>query len=110
MTNNVIKFPTEERTRKRIKMQMNELIASMDEVYAEIDDNMAALCELEDKVSKIEQDYNVVLKSYAQGMTTKYLEARYLAYCSSAEVHWDGDTHSLVFTLPEVFDTEEESE
>ena len=109
MTNNIIKFPTEDRTRTRLKSLMNELIASMDELYADIDDNMAALCELEDKVAKIEKDYNVVLKSYAQAMTTTELEARYLAYCSHANVHWDGDNHALVFTLPPMTD-EDESE
>ena len=100
MANNVIKFPTEERTRTRLKTQMNELIGNMDELYADIDDCMASLCELEEKVSKVEQIYNGILKSYAQATTTTELEARYLAYCSNAQVHWDGDRHALVFTLP----------
>ena len=100
MSKNVIKFPTEEIARKRVKVRMNELISTMDELYSGIDDCMAHMCDLEDEVAKVERAYNQVLKTYAQQTTTTNLEARYLAYCTHAEVHWDGDTQTLSFKLP----------
>lgn len=107
MTNNIIKFPTEDTVRKRLKFQMNELIVHLDSLYADIDACLAEMCDLEDKVAKVEQSYNQVLRSYAQHSTTTSLEARYLAYCTHAEVHWDGDTNTLSFKLPPFNDEEQ---
>ena len=109
MTTNIIKFPTEGRQRARLRAQMNELITAMDDMYSEIDDSMAVLCALEDQVAKIEETYNAVLKSYAQATTTTELEARYLAYCSTADVHWDGDKNALIFMLPPIEEEEDPS-
>ena len=100
MPNNVIKFPTEERVRKRLRDKVNSTIQLMDEVYGQIDAVMENLCQLEEKASKIEVAYSIILREYAKTVEIHELEARYLAYCKEAEVHWDGDKKCLVFHLP----------
>ena len=107
MANNVIKFPTEERIRNRLKNKVNETIEIMDELYSQIDLCMENLCKLEEQATKVEQAYSIILKEYAKRVEIQQMEARYLAYCKDAQVHWDGDKNCLVFHLPNWMEEEE---
>ena len=107
MANNVIKFPTEERIRNRLKNKVNETIEIMDELYSQIDLCMENLCKLEEQATKVESAYSIILKEYAKSVEIHQMEARYLAYCKDAQVHWDGDKNCLVFHLPNWMEEEE---
>ena len=99
MSENVIKFPTKAKQRDAIKMRLNTAINSMDEYYEAIDDIMQEMARLEEEVAKIEADYSQVLREYAKVTASDELESRFLAYDNQCDVHWDGDTNSLVFKL-----------
>ena len=99
MTENVIKFPTKAKQRDNMKARLNTAIDSMDKYYEAIDDIMQEMCRLEEEVAKIEADYSQVLREYAKMTASDDLEARYLAYDNTVDVHWDGDTNSIVFKL-----------
>ena len=99
MSENVIKFPTKAKQRDAIKMRLNTAINSMDQYYEAIDDIMQEMARLEEEVAKIEADYSQVLREYAKVTASEDLESRFLAYDNQCDVHWDGDTNSLVFKL-----------
>ena len=99
MNENVIKFPTKAKQRDAIKMRLNTAINSMDQYYEAIDDIMQEMARLEEEVAKVEADYSQVLREYAKVTASDELESRFLAYDNQCDVHWDGDTNSLVFKL-----------
>ena len=101
MSKNVIKFPTEDRIRARLRNKVNDTIQVMDELYGNIDHVLEELCRLEDQAAKVEQAYSVILKEYAKSVEVHQLEARNLAYCKDAQEQWDGDKNCVVFHLPE---------
>ena len=96
MANNVIKFPTEERIRNRLKNKVNETIEIMDELYSQIDLCMENLCKLEEQATKVEQAYSIILKEYAKSVEIHQMEARYLAYCKAVSY-----THLRAHETPE---------
>ena len=110
MSENVIKFPTKAKQRDAIKMRLNTAINSMDQYYEAIDDIMQEMARLEEEVAKIEADYSQVLREYAKLTASDELESRFLSYDNQCDIHWDGDTNSIVFKLPDEFEGLEEEE
>ena len=100
MSENIIKFPSKAKQRDNMKARLNVAIDSMDKYYEAIDDIMQEMCRLEDEVAKIEKDYSLILREYAKKIAADELETHYLAYCTEANVHWDGDTNRIIFQLP----------
>ena len=113
MSENVIKFPTKAQQRLAMKKRLNTAIFNMDKYYDKIDAIMAEMCLLEDEVGKLEADYSQILREYAKISSMEDMETRFLSYCTDANVHWDGDTNSIIFRLPfedDLMNDEEEEE